>query len=93
VILDSGLSRARTHVLAKRHTGLAALALTSIGANDPGLTPRAGKACRAPLPPRGARRQGRAGAAVALACWFFARVHHHAVRTGLIARYTAETVS
>jgi ABC-2 type transport system permease protein len=30
---------------------------------------------------------------VALACWFFARVHRHAVRTGLIARYTAETVS
>ena len=30
---------------------------------------------------------------VALACWFFARVHRHAVRTGLIARYSAETVS
>jgi ABC-2 type transport system permease protein len=28
-----------------------------------------------------------------LACWFFARVHRHAVRTGLIARYSAETVS
>jgi ABC-2 type transport system permease protein len=30
---------------------------------------------------------------VALACWVFARVHRHAVRTGLIARYSAETVS
>jgi ABC-2 type transport system permease protein len=30
---------------------------------------------------------------VVLACWFFARVHRHAVRTGLIARYSAETVS
>ncbi len=30
---------------------------------------------------------------VASACWFFARVHRHAVRTGLIARYTAETVA
>ena len=30
---------------------------------------------------------------VGLACWYFASVHHHAVRTGLIARYTAETVS
>jgi len=28
-----------------------------------------------------------------LACWLFARVHRHAVRTGLIARYSAETVS
>jgi ABC-2 type transport system permease protein len=30
---------------------------------------------------------------VVLACWFFARVHRYAVRTGLIARYSAETVS
>jgi ABC-2 type transport system permease protein len=28
-----------------------------------------------------------------LACWFFARIHRHAVRTGLIARYSAESVS
>lgn len=27
------------------------------------------------------------------ACWLFARTHRHAVRTGLIARYSAETVS
>jgi ABC-2 type transport system permease protein len=30
---------------------------------------------------------------VMLACWFFARVYKHAVRTGLIARYSAESVS
>jgi ABC-2 type transport system permease protein len=30
---------------------------------------------------------------LALACWFFVRVHRHAVRTGLIARYSAETLS
>ena len=30
---------------------------------------------------------------VLLACWFFARVYRYAVRTGLIARYSAETVS
>ncbi len=34
-----------------------------------------------------------AGLYVLLACWFFARVHRHAVRTGLIARYSAESVS
>jgi ABC-2 type transport system permease protein len=28
-----------------------------------------------------------------LACWFFTRVYHYAVRTGLIARYSAESVS
>jgi ABC-2 type transport system permease protein len=28
-----------------------------------------------------------------LACWFFARVYRHAVRTGLIARYSAESLS
>ena len=28
-----------------------------------------------------------------LACWFFTRMYRHAVRTGLIARYSAETVS
>jgi ABC-2 type transport system permease protein len=27
------------------------------------------------------------------ACWFFTRVHRHAVRTGLIARYSAESVN
>ncbi len=27
------------------------------------------------------------------ACWIFLRVHRHAVRTGLIARYSAETVN
>ena len=30
---------------------------------------------------------------VVLGCWIFARVYHHSVRTGLIARYSAETVS
>jgi ABC-2 type transport system permease protein len=30
---------------------------------------------------------------VALAAWFFMRIHRQAVRTGLIARYSAETVS
>jgi len=30
---------------------------------------------------------------VGLACWCFARVYRHAVRTGLIARYSAESVS
>jgi ABC-2 type transport system permease protein len=30
---------------------------------------------------------------VLLAGWLFARVHRHAVRTGLVARYSAETVS
>ncbi len=30
---------------------------------------------------------------VLLACWFFLRMYQHAVRTGLIARYSAETVS
>ena len=30
---------------------------------------------------------------VLLACWFFASVYGYAVRTGLIARYSAETVS
>ena len=34
-----------------------------------------------------------AAAYVLLACWLFARVHRHAVRTGLIARYSAESVS
>jgi ABC-2 type transport system permease protein len=28
-----------------------------------------------------------------LAGWFFSRIYHHAVRTGLIARYSAESVS
>jgi len=30
---------------------------------------------------------------ILLACWFFASVYRHAVRTGLIARYSAETLS
>jgi len=30
---------------------------------------------------------------VVLACWLFARIHRRAVETGLIARYSAETVS
>jgi ABC-2 type transport system permease protein len=30
---------------------------------------------------------------VAMACWVFARVYRHSVRTGLIARYSAETVT
>jgi ABC-2 type transport system permease protein len=34
-----------------------------------------------------------AGLYVVLACWFFKRVHRHAVRTGILARYSAETVS
>jgi ABC-2 type transport system permease protein len=29
---------------------------------------------------------------VLLACWLFVRVHRHVVRTGLLARYSAETV-
>jgi ABC-2 type transport system permease protein len=28
-----------------------------------------------------------------LACWFFAHVHRYVVRTGLIARYSAESLS
>jgi ABC-2 type transport system permease protein len=30
---------------------------------------------------------------ILLAGWFFARIYRHAVRTGLIARYSAETLS
>ena len=30
---------------------------------------------------------------VVAASWIFTRVHHHAVRTGLIARYSAETIT
>ncbi len=30
---------------------------------------------------------------LALSCWFFSRVYRHVVRTGLIARYSAETLS
>ncbi|MBV9084126.1 MAG: ABC transporter permease [Acidobacteriaceae bacterium] len=30
---------------------------------------------------------------VLIACWFFTRIYRHAVRTGLIARYSAETLS
>ena len=36
---------------------------------------------------------GLAIAFLALACWYFTRVFHHVVRTGLIARYSAETVA
>jgi ABC-2 type transport system permease protein len=36
---------------------------------------------------------GLAVADLLLACWFFARIYRYAVRTGLIARYSAETVS
>lgn len=36
---------------------------------------------------------GLAALYIVLACWTFARVHRHAVRTGLIARYSAESVS
>jgi ABC-2 type transport system permease protein len=49
---------------------------------------------------RGAMRPGTLAWAAALAlldivlaCWFFQRVHRHAVRSGLIARYSAETVN
>jgi ABC-2 type transport system permease protein len=30
---------------------------------------------------------------ILLACWYFTRVHKHALKTGLIARYSAESVS
>lgn len=30
---------------------------------------------------------------ILFSCWFFARVYRHAVRTGLIARYSAESLS
>jgi ABC-2 type transport system permease protein len=30
---------------------------------------------------------------ILLACWLFTRIYRHAVRTGLIARYSAETLS
>jgi ABC-2 type transport system permease protein len=30
---------------------------------------------------------------VGLGCWIFVRVYRHSVRTGLVARYSAETVS
>lgn len=36
---------------------------------------------------------GLAGVDILLAAWLFARVYRHAVRTGLIARYSAESVS
>ena len=36
---------------------------------------------------------GLAALYVLLACWLFARVHRHVVRTGLLARYSAESVS
>jgi len=34
-----------------------------------------------------------AGLYMLLACWFFVRVYQHAVRTGLIARYSAESLT
>ncbi len=30
---------------------------------------------------------------ILLACWFFARIYHNAVRSGLLARYSAESVN
>ncbi len=30
---------------------------------------------------------------ILLTAWFFTRIHHYAIRTGLIARYSAETAS
>ena len=51
------------------------------------------------LGPRGFRRAALAGGGclavvdLLLACWFFLRIYRHAVRTGLIARYSAESVS
>ena len=30
---------------------------------------------------------------ILLACWFFTRVHRHAVRSGILARYSAESLS
>ncbi|MDE3166427.1 MAG: ABC transporter permease [Acidobacteriota bacterium] len=35
---------------------------------------------------------GLAALDLVLACWYFARIHRHAVRSGLIARYSAESV-
>jgi ABC-2 type transport system permease protein len=32
-------------------------------------------------------------ALIMLASWFFSYIYHHAVRTGLIARYSAESLS
>jgi ABC-2 type transport system permease protein len=39
------------------------------------------------------RGLGLAALYVVLACWFFARVYRQAVRTGILARYSAETVN
>ncbi len=50
----------------------------------------AGDVTPAPMLALGA---GLSVAYVMLACWFFARVYRHAVRTGLLARYSAESVS
>lgn len=36
---------------------------------------------------------GLAAAYILLASWFFSRIHRHAVRTGLLARYSAESVT
>jgi ABC-2 type transport system permease protein len=36
---------------------------------------------------------GLAAVYVLLACWFFRRVFRHAVRTGILARYSAESVN
>jgi ABC-2 type transport system permease protein len=30
---------------------------------------------------------------ILLASWYFTRIYRHAIRTGLIARYSAETAS
>ncbi len=54
---------------------------------------RAVVAGRSPSPAALAWGAGLALAEIVLAGWVFARVHRHAVRTGLIARYSAESVS
>ena len=50
---------------------------------------------RVPVRARGPRSKGSCLAALylVLACWFFARIYRYAVRTGLIARYSAESLS
>jgi ABC-2 type transport system permease protein len=30
---------------------------------------------------------------IVLASWYFTRIHHHAVRSGLLARYSAESTA
>ena len=45
------------------------------------------------LGPPGDRRRRSASSTSSLACLFFSAVYRYAIRTGLIARYSAETVS